>query len=137
MSKPLPIVDPGTKPYWDALADRRLMLKSCRACGEPHFYPRELCPHCGSDELEWIESAGKGEIYSYTVCHRPAGPAFAEDAPYVVAIVALDEGPRMMTRIAGDRAAVRIGRRVQVSYEPAEDGFVLPFFRLADEGPAG
>lgn len=132
MQKPLPIIDPGTRPYWDALAERRFILKSCRSCRQPHFYPRELCPHCGSDEFDWIEAAGGGEIYSYTVCHRPAGPAFAADVPYVIAIVTLDEGPRLMTRIPGDPAAVSIGLRVNVDFEPAGEGVVLPVFRLVE-----
>lgn len=132
MAKPLPIVDPSTKPYFDALKQRRLILRSCRACGQPHFYPRELCPHCYSDDLEWIDATGGGEIYSYTVAHRPAGPAFKEDVPYALAIVQLDEGPRMMTRIDGNRSAVAIGRRVSVHYVDAEDGFVLPHFVIAE-----
>lgn len=134
MAKPLPIVDPSTQPYWDALKQHRLILRSCRACGQPHFYPRELCPHCHSDALDWIDAGGGGEIYSYTVAHRPAGPAFKDDAPYVLAIVQLDEGPRMMTRIDGERDAVSIGRRVRVSFVAGEDGFVLPHFVIAEEG---
>jgi uncharacterized OB-fold protein len=132
MEKPLPIVDPGTLPYWDGLKARKLLLKSCKSCGQPHFYPRELCPHCYSDDLDWVEASGNGEIYSYTIAHRPAGPAFAKDVPYVIAIVTLDEGPRMLTRIAGDRPAVRIGQRVRVQFEPAGDDYVLPFFAVVD-----
>ena len=136
MTKPTPIVDPGSKPFWDGVAEKRLMLKACRACGKPHFYPRELCPHCGSDDLDWIEASGEGEIYSYTICHRPAGPAFADDAPYVIAIVALDEGPRMMTQINGSREALAIGRRVKVDYQKVNDDFMLPFFVIAEQGAA-
>jgi len=130
MQKPLPIVDPGTQPYWDALKERKLLLKSCKDCHKPHFYPRELCPHCYSDNLEWVEASGDGEIYSFTTVHRAAGPAFADEVPYVVALVALSEGPRMMTRITGDPDVVKIGLRVHVSFENAGEGMVLPFFSI-------
>jgi uncharacterized protein len=136
MDKPIPIVDPDTKPYWEAVSQKRLILKSCRSCGKPHFYPRELCPHCGSDDLDWIEATGEGEIYSYTVCHRPAGPAFAEDVPYIIAIVTLDEGPRMMTNIIGSPESVAIGRRVKVDYQTVNGQVVLPFFVVADSETA-
>jgi len=133
MVKPLPVIDPGTAPYWQALAECRLILKSCRDCGQPHFYPREACPSCYSDNLEWKEAKGEAQVYSFTICHRPAGPAFADDVPYVVAIVQLDEGPRMMTRIDDDVRAVKIGCRVKVKFHDAGDGVVLPYFNLVSE----
>ena len=97
--KPLPVIDPESQPYWDALKQHRLLLKRCRACQRSHHYPRELCPHCHSDDLEWTDASGKGEIYSYTIARKPAGPVFAADVPYVIAMIALDEGPRMMTNL--------------------------------------
>lgn len=129
--KPGPTIDPDSAPYWQALIDERLIVKSCADCGKSHFYPRELCPHCHSDRLSWVDVSGLGEIYSYTVCHRPAGPAFAGETPYVVAIVELDEGPRMMSRIIADWQAVRIGQRVKVRFERQSDDLTLPFFELA------
>ncbi|MDO8703749.1 MAG: Zn-ribbon domain-containing OB-fold protein [Sulfuricaulis sp.] len=130
--KPLPIVDQESRPYWDALKQHRLLIKSCRGCGQRHFYPRELCPHCHSDELDWIEAAGEGVIYSYTVARRPAGPAFKADAPYVVAIITLAEGPRMMSNIITDQVdAVRIGQRVKLLFEDVTDEITLPKFQLA------
>lgn len=128
--KPHPVTDPGTEPYWRGVGEHKLLLKSCLDCDKPHFYPRELCPYCYSDQFQWIEAAGTGEIYTYTVCHRPAGPAFADDVPYVIAIVALDEGPQMMTRLFGPRDTARIGARVKVRYEHEGDGLVLPFFEV-------
>jgi len=128
--KPMPVIDPGTQPYWDALKDNRLTLKHCKACNTPHFYPRELCPLCYSDDLDWIDAAGGGVIYSYTVAHRAAGPAFAEDVPYTIAIIELDEGPRLMSRIVNPDAGLRIGVRVQVQFEAAAEGLVLPVFEI-------
>ncbi|MBI5720722.1 MAG: Zn-ribbon domain-containing OB-fold protein [Burkholderiales bacterium] len=130
--KPLPIIDPESAPYWAALRERRLILKHCRDCGRHHFYPRALCPHCHSDALEWSDARGTGSIYSYTVARRPAGPAFKADAPYVVAVVELDEGARMMTNIVTDDVeSVRIGQRVAVAYEAVTDEITLPKFKAA------
>ena len=130
MNKPLPAVDPGTAPYWNALNEGRLLLKSCRACGKAHFYPREICPHCRSVNLEWVEARGTGEIYSFTVAHRPAGPAFAQDAPYVIAIVELAEGPRMMTWILDAPEAVAIGRKVRLRPRNVSEEITLPMFEI-------
>ncbi|MDB5575537.1 MAG: hypothetical protein JWR80_713 [Bradyrhizobium sp.] len=131
--KPAPAIDPDSAPYWDALNEGRLILKSCGSCGKSHFYPRELCPHCHSDNLSWIEASGRGVIFSFTVCRRPAGPAFAGEVPYVVALIDLAEGPRIMSRILGDPAAVVIGRQVVVRFERQEQEFVLPFFEMLEE----
>jgi len=130
--KPLPVVDPESAPYWAALKERRLILKHCRDCGRHHFYPRALCPHCHSDALEWSDARGTGSIYSYTVARRPAGPAFKADAPYVVAVVELDEGARMMTNIVTDDVeSVRTGPRVVVAFEAVTDEITLPKFKAA------
>ena len=131
---PVPAIDPGSAPYWEALCQHRLILKRCNACGRAHFYPRELCPYCYADNLAWIEASGLGVIYSFTVCHRPAGPAFTADVPYIVALVELAEGPRMMTRIAGDPAAVAIGRAARVRFVQQTETLVLPFFELMELG---
>jgi uncharacterized OB-fold protein len=130
--KPLPVIDPGTAPFWQAAKEHRLLVKRCAACGQCHFYPRDFCPHCHSDAVDWHEAKGTGVIYSFTVARRPAGPAFKADAPYVVAIVQLDEGPRMMTNITGCVPEdVRIGRRVAVAYDDVTDEVTLPKFALS------
>lgn len=128
--KPLPVLDPESQPYWDALKQHRLLLKHCRACQRSHHYPRELCPHCHSDDLEWKRAAGTGRIYSYTVARRPAGPAFKADTPYVVALVELDEGARLMTNIVtADVESVRIDQRVAVQFDDVTPDVTLPKFR--------
>lgn len=127
--KPLPTIDPDTAPYWKASTEHRLLIKLCAACGKHHFYPRELCPHCYSDAVEWVQAEGAGFIYSFTIARRPAGPSFKPDAPYVVAIVELDEGPRMMTNITGSPVdSIRIGQRVRVAYEDVSADVSLPKF---------
>ncbi|MGQ0501869.1 MAG: Zn-ribbon domain-containing OB-fold protein [Panacagrimonas sp.] len=128
--KPLPTIDPESAPYWDALRQHKLILKHCRDCSRHHFYPRELCPHCGSDALDWAPASGAGSIYSYTVARRPAGPAFKADCPYVVAIIDLDEGARMMSNIVtADVESVHIGQRVQLEFDDVTPEVTLPKFR--------
>ncbi|MGH2506886.1 MAG: Zn-ribbon domain-containing OB-fold protein, partial [Ktedonobacteraceae bacterium] len=90
--------DSDSQPYWDGIAHGELRIQRCDACSRAVFYPRSLCPHCHSDQLSWFTATGKGTIYSYTVAHQAFG-SFASDAPYVIAIVELAEGARMMTRI--------------------------------------
>jgi uncharacterized OB-fold protein len=130
-AKPLPVADADTAPFWDGAKAGKLVLKSCLDCGKAHFYPRALCPHCHSDRLEWIEAKGTGEIHTFTIARRGAGKAFEREAPYAVAIVQLDEGPRMLSNVVTDDVeAVRIGQRVVVVFAEADEGVVLPKFRL-------
>lgn len=132
--KPKPVIDPGTEPFWNATKQHRLSIPRCKACNQHHFYPRELCPHCHSDELEWTDVSGRGEIYSYTIARKPAGPAFAADVPYVVAMIALDEGPRMLTNIiTADVDSVRIGDRVRVKFDDVAADLTLPKFVIEKE----
>ena len=128
--KPLPVVDHDSVAFWDALREQRLLIKRCANCTKYHFYPRILCPHCHSERVEWVDAKGLGTIYSYTVARRPAGPSFKDVVPYVVALIVLDEGPRMMTRLQCDSPeAIRIGQRVQVKFERVTPEFTLPHFR--------
>ena len=128
-AKPLPTIDPGSRPYWDAAKEHRLSIPRCRDCGQHHFYPRELCPHCHSDALDWVDVSGKGEIYSFTIARKPAGPVYADDVPYIIAMIALDEGPRMLTNlVVEDVEAVRIGDRVTVQFEDVTEEVTLPKF---------
>jgi uncharacterized protein len=97
------------------------------------FYPRAICPHCHSDQLEWIVASGKGTIYTYTVAHQAFGP-FAADVPFVIALVELEEGARMMSRIIdAPRERVRIGAAVSVTFFGGMgDELTLPYFRLLE-----
>jgi len=138
---PRPAPDGDTRPYWEGVARGELRIQRCEACGQYVFYPRSICPHCHSDRLTWVTSSGQGTIYSYTVVHQAFGP-FAGEPPFVVALVELAEGVRMLTRIVGADGSrvpieIAIGAPVRVTFEqvaPAgEDGeepLVLPYFRL-------
>lgn len=118
-------------PFWEAAAQGRLVLPRCRSCGTVIWYPRAFCPQCHtSSGVEWIAASGRGTVYSFTVSHRGMGP-YAQHAPYVVAYVELEEGPRVLTNIVGaDLEALRIGDPVEVVFQPAGDAKV-PRFRPA------
>ena len=129
--RPLPTPDPATEPYWAAAREHRLSMPRCEACGEFHFYPRPICPHCGTARLAWADVSGNGTVYSFTVVQRAPSPAFADMVPYVVAIVALDEGPHLMSNIVGCSAEqVRIGMRVQVTFLDSGKELSLPLFKV-------
>ncbi len=128
--RPLPSPNPLTAPYWQAAAQGVLKLPRCEACGKFHFYPRAHCPHCGSDRLAWNAVSGKGEVYSYTVVHRAPSKGFEEQVPYVVAVVALEEGPHLMTRLVQVSVdAARIGLKVAVEFDKQDEDTALPVFR--------
>jgi uncharacterized protein len=121
-----PVPDAVTQPFWDGVAEGVLRLQWCATCGRHIFYPRAVCPGCMADDLEWVEASGAGVVHSFTVVHR-APPDYRDDVPYVVALVALDEGVRMMTRLVDvEPAAVTVGMPVEVAIrgEPR-----LPYFR--------
>lgn len=128
--RPIPHPDPATAPYWRAAREHRLSMPKCTACGQIHFYPRALCPHCGNAEFEWPTLSGKGAVYSFTIVQRAPSPAFEPQVPYVVAIVALDEGPHLMTNIVGRGAGtVKVGDRVEVDFMDLNDETGLPVFK--------
>ena len=93
MSRPLPVVDDLTKPYWDAASEGRLLLQRCASCGEHQFYPRPFCLACEGDDLEWVEASGRGRLHTFSVVHRTADAAFQPMLPYAFGVVRLDEGP--------------------------------------------
>lgn len=111
-----------TATYWEATAAGVLMLRWCKACGQPHHYPRTLCPFCFG-ETEWRESTGHGEIYSFSIQRRVS-------QEYAIAYVMLEEGVAILTRIVDCRLEdVQIGQKVVVAFQPTVDGKMVPVFR--------
>lgn len=118
-----PEVNPETKPFWDAAAEGRLLIKRCTACGDAHYYPRTICPFCGSPDTVWETTTGLGEIYTLSTLRR--GP----NAPFTLAYVTLDEGPTMITNITDcDPDALAIGQRVEVRFVASDGGAPYPMF---------
>lgn len=129
IERPLPSPNALTERYWQAAALGELQLPRCQACGRFHAYPRAACPHCGSAQLTWQPVSGRGEVYSFTVVHRAPSKGFESLVPYVVAVVALAEGPHLMTRMTQVQPqAVRIGMPVQVAFEKQDELTTLPVF---------
>jgi uncharacterized OB-fold protein len=120
---PAPPVTIESKPFWDAATEGRFLIKRCGACGEPHWYPRALCPFCFSEDTRWEESPGEGVIYTYSVMHRsPTGP-------YAIGYVTLNEGPAVLTNFVDtDLAKLHIGQKVKVKFQETEGGPPVPVF---------
>ena len=126
------VQDSDSRPYWEGLTQGELRIQHCDTCSKAVFYPRSICPHCHSDQLSWIVASGKGTIYSYTVAHQGFGP-FAEDVPFVIAIIELEEGTRMMSRIVDARRQdIVVGAAVRVTFESVSEDLTLPYFRLTE-----
>ena len=128
--KPLPIPNEDTKPFWDGLKEHKLRIQKCSQCGQFRFPPRIICPYCMSLESEWVEVEGRATVYAFTVVHRAYTPAYESELPYVVAIVELEEGVRLVTNIVGCKPQqVAIGMRVELSFEDVTPEFTLHRFR--------
>jgi len=139
-AKPLPLPDQDTAPFWEALREHRLTVQRCERCGHHQHYPRLLCTGCGSREVVPVEVAGTGTVYATTIVRRAPSPAFADDVPYVVALVQLDEGPRLLANVVGCPVDdVAIGQPVTVVYDDVTPEVTLYRFRPVDaaEPPDG
>ncbi|MGW5676088.1 Zn-ribbon domain-containing OB-fold protein [Streptomyces sp. NPDC003860] len=117
-----PDVDDFSRTYWDAAARGELLIRRCRGCGLPHHYPREFCPYCWGDEVEWERASGRATLYTWSVVHRNDLPPFGERVPYVAAVVDLAEGPRMMTEVVEcAQGRLRIGMELTVTFRTEGD----------------
>jgi uncharacterized OB-fold protein len=139
--KPLPAPSPETQRFWDACRNHRLELPFCRDCQAFFFYPRRFCPTCFGWDVEWRPVSGTGRVYTFAIQYRAFHPGWAGDVPYVTALVDLDEGPRIFTRlvdVAADPAAVRCDMPVEVAFQDVSEEISLPVFRPLDGagGPA-
>ena len=127
---PLPQPTDISRPHWEGCREGKLRVQRCGDCEAFVFIPQPLCTNCQSRSLEWVESSGRGSIYSLTTVHRPQRPEF--DVPYTVAIVELDEGWYMLSNLidCSDEQR-RIGQAVEVCFEKMSDEITLPYFRPA------
>lgn len=132
-TKPLPRPTPETAPFWEKSREHELWLPRCVETGRFFFPPRAFSPFTGG-AIEWRQVSGRATLASFNISHRPA-PGFQDELPYIVAIAALDEGPRMLTNLPGaptDPATLKIGARLQVTFEDRGE-VTIPQFRLAEE----
>ena len=129
-SRPLPnLRDLDTRAFWQATKDRRLTYQQCGDCGTLVFYPRRHCTGCLSGNLAWKASAGEGAVYTYSIVRQSYHPFFRRLAPYAVAWIDLDEGPRLVSNVVGveEPSSVRVGMRVRVRWEEHEE-LCVPLF---------
>jgi uncharacterized OB-fold protein len=130
---PVPEPTPVSRPFWDALAQRRIVLQYSPSLGRYVFYPRTLAPGTLADDLQWREIDGAGTLYTFTIARRPTGPPWADAVPQLLAVVQWDAGPRISTELVdADPGDVRIGMRVEpVFYDLPEEGITLLKYRPA------
>ncbi|HXH21921.1 MAG TPA: Zn-ribbon domain-containing OB-fold protein [Dehalococcoidia bacterium] len=131
--KPIPQWTPETQPFWEACKRHELMIQRCQDCSRFYFYPRPYCPHCLSDRTEWTRVSGRGTLHTYVINHRPA-PGFEAEAPYVIAIVKLAEGPHLMSNVVGVEPKpenLPVGLELEVVFDDVNDQVAIPKFRPA------
>lgn len=129
--RPLPAITPETRHFWDGTRIGELRLQKCAACNHVYFPPRPFCPQCGSPDVSVFRASGRATLHSYVIHHRPV-PGFVP--PYSIAVVELDEGPRMMTNIVGiaqTPEALRLDMLLEVVFHRINDEISLPLFRPA------
>ena len=128
-----PPVGEASEAFWEATKEKRFLVQRCDACDKAIFYPREVCPTClSSDSLTWRESNGNGTIYAASVQEKPANPTMADRVPYVVALVELDDGIRLMSNVINcPPYDASVGKAVKLTWEELSDGRNLPQFELA------
>jgi len=130
--KPLPRISGETRPFWEACRRGELLIQKCNSCEEFQFYPRGICSNCWTTDIAWFKSSGRGTVWTYTVTYQNRTAGFAEEVPYILALVELEEGVKMFTNIVqcnpGD---VAIGMPVEVTFVEASDRISVPFFTPA------
>ncbi len=133
---PIPVPTPETRPFWEAARRHQLCLPRCRACRTLIYFPRAACPRCLGGDLEWERLSGRGTLHTFTVVHRGLRD-FPLGSPYVIAMVDLAEGVRLMTNLVGiepDPGRLRIGMPVEVVFEDVTPEIALPRFRPVGAG---
>jgi uncharacterized OB-fold protein len=128
--KPLPQIGPDTEAFWEGCREHEIRIQKCGDCGHPRWPPALYCPNCLSGKTELITASGRGTVYSYVVYHVAYDPAFKQELPYVVALVELEEGPRLLTNIVErDPHAVFCGMAVETVWDDVTEAVSLPKFR--------
>jgi uncharacterized OB-fold protein len=133
IDRPLPNpMTPEAKPYWDGLREQKLMLPKCGACGHVFWYPRVACPRCHTRNIGWIQSKGRGTLHAFEIGYQSFNKAFKVPTPYVLAMVELAEGPRMLSNlinVEADPRTLRCDMPVEVVFTKVSDDVTLPLFQ--------
>lgn len=129
-TKPLPNPTPFSKPFWDGAKRHELLIQKCQDCQKFVFYPKVICPFCLSYNLEWIKASGRGRVYTYSVVYSYAPTEFSDDIPYIIAVIELEEGVRMMSNIVECRPEeVKCDMDVEAIFQDVTEEITLPKFR--------
>jgi len=132
VSKPIPVPDEISAPFFDGAREGKLMLQHCAACEGWSFPVRERCPHCFAAKLEWRPASGRGTLYTFAIMHQVMNPGFASSVPYNVSQIDLEEGVRMVSNVLGvANDALRIGMKLEMFFDDVGDGIRIPKFRPA------
>jgi uncharacterized OB-fold protein len=128
--KPVPVVDPESRPFWEACRRHELSIPQCLSCGQTRFPPTTFCPHCQSSDTKWLAASGRGTVFSWIVVRHPVPKeVYAPDVPYVVAIVQLAEGVRMVANLEQcDPDAVSADMPVSIGFRDVTAELTLPVF---------
>ena len=130
LSRPVPTPSTQTKPFWDGCARGELLIQRCKSCQTVWHPPSPLCPNCFSTDYDWTPASGRGTVYTYSVIHHPFRKIWEPHVPYVLAVIELAEGPKLLSNVidvAPD--AVQVGMPVAVTFQPVSDTISLPLFR--------
>lgn len=134
-SKPLPTIRDENRPFWEGCREHRLRMQRCDDCGHVRFPISHCCPQCLSEAHHWHDLSGRGTVFAYIVYHQVYDKAFAQDVPYNVALVQLEEGPRMYSNVVGTpNDAVKVGDALEVVFDQVTPEVTIPRFRLARAG---
>jgi uncharacterized protein len=130
IEKPLPVIDDDNRKFYEFAHQHELRMQQCTDCDHIRFPPGIVCPRCHSMQAEWTKLSGKGKVYSYTVYHIAFHPAFQKELPYTVAIIQLEEGPRLESNITGCKTdEIKIDMAVKVYFEDVNADLSLPKFK--------
>ena len=132
--KPLPVINEDNAPYWEYCRNHELRMQKCTDCGHIRFPASIVCPKCNSMEAEWTQLSGRGKVYSYVIYHMAYHPSYKDDIPYTVAIIQLNEGPRMESNITDCKGEdIQIDMPVELYFDDVTDDVTLPKFKPAAE----
>jgi hypothetical protein len=130
--KPVPMTQPWTEEFWKAAKQHKFLIQHCHDCDINIFYPRKFCPDCWGTNLGWIEASGQGKLHTYTVTHYGVEQRFAGDLPFVLALVDMEEGIRVMTRIVNCKHEnLKCDMPVELTWEDLDENFSLYYFQPA------
>ena len=130
-SKPLPTITDDNREFWGGCKQGKLRMQKCDDCGHIRYPISHVCPKCLSYNFKWTDLSGRGEVFSYVVFHQLYNKAFEKDIPYNVALVQLEEGPRMYSNVIGvDNDAVKVGDKLEVAFDPVTAEVTIPRFKL-------